>query len=107
MPGATVTVLTEAGGAHLGEYLQALAATEEVESVIVADPSGASGASEAAAKQTLGAKLKAFERDHAKGLADHHANLALVTEARTAGSSSNRTAASRCSGTARRKSPRR
>lgn len=76
MPEATVTVLTDAGGAHLGEYLKALAATEEAGSVIVADPSGAS---EAVAKQALGAKLKAFERDHTKALADHHASLALVT----------------------------
>ena len=76
MPGATVTVLTDAGGAHLGEYLKALSVTEEAESVIVADPSGTS---EALAKQTLGAKLKAFERNHAMALADHHATLALVT----------------------------
>ena len=76
MPGATVTVLTDAGGAHLGEYLKALSVTEEAESVIAADPSGGS---EAIAKQTLGAKLRAFERDHAKALADHHASLALVT----------------------------
>ena len=76
MPGANVTVLTDAGGAHVGEYLKALAVSEEVESVIVADPSGSC---EAAAKNTLGVKLKSFERDHAKALAAHHASLVLVT----------------------------
>jgi len=76
VPGANVTVLTDAGGAHLDQYLKALSVTAEVESVIVADPSGGS---EAMAKQALGAKLKAFERDHAKALAAHHATLALVT----------------------------
>jgi len=76
MPKATVIVLTDLGGAHLNEYFKALSATEEVEAVIVADPSGGS---EAAAKRTLGAKLKSFERDHAKALAAHQATLALVT----------------------------
>ncbi|MEO6741293.1 MAG: Gfo/Idh/MocA family oxidoreductase [Chthoniobacteraceae bacterium] len=76
MARTTVIVLTDAGGAHLGEYLKALSVTDEVESVIVADPSGDC---EAAAKQTLGAKLKGFERDHAKALAGHQATLALVT----------------------------
>ncbi len=76
MPGATVTVLTDAGGAHLQEYLKSLAAAEEVESVVVADPSGSS---EKVAKETLGGKLKAFERDHAAALSQHRAQLALVT----------------------------
>lgn len=76
MPGANVTVLTDTGGAHLGEYLKAMSVTEEVESVVIGDPSGGS---EAAARQTLGAKLKSFERDHAKALAAQHASLALVT----------------------------
>ena len=76
MPGITVAVLTDAGGAHVESYFAALAATEEVGSVVVADPSGGC---EAAAKKTLGAKLKAFEREHAKALADHQPTLALVT----------------------------
>jgi predicted dehydrogenase len=76
MPGITVAVLTDAGGAHVDSYFAGLAATEEVESVVVADPSGGC---EAAAKKTLGAKLKAFGREHAKALAGHHPALALVT----------------------------
>ena len=42
MPGITVAVLTNVGGAHLEAYLAGLAAIEEVEAVVVADPSGAS-----------------------------------------------------------------
>lgn len=76
MPGITVAVLTDAGGAHVDAYLAGLAGIVEVESVVVADPSGAC---EANAKKTLGAKLKAFEREHGKALAGHHPSLALVT----------------------------
>lgn len=76
MPGITVAVLTNIAGAHLEAYLAGLAVTEEVEAVVVADPSGAS---EASAKKTLGAKLKSFERDHGKALAEHKPALALVT----------------------------
>lgn len=76
MAGITVAVLTDAGGAHVDSYLGGLAVTEEVESVVIADPSGAY---EALAKKTLGAKLKAFERDHAKALASHSPTLALAT----------------------------
>ena len=76
MPGITVAVLTNVGGAHLEAYLAGLAAIEEVEAVVVADPSGAS---EASARKTLGAKLKSFEKDHAKALADHQPAMALVT----------------------------
>ncbi len=76
MPGITAAVLTEVGGAHVESYLSSLAATAEVESVVVADPSGSC---EATAKKTLGAKLKAFERDHARVLTDHRPTLALVT----------------------------
>ena len=76
MPGITVAVLTNVGGAHLEAYLAGLAAIEEVEAVVVADPSGAS---EASARKTLGAKLKSFEKDHAKALTDHQPAMALVT----------------------------
>jgi predicted dehydrogenase len=76
MPGITVALLTDAGGAHVDLYMAALAATAEVEAVIVADPSGGCGA---AAKKTLGAKLKGFGREHARALADHSPTLALVT----------------------------
>lgn len=76
MPGITVAVLTNVGGAHLDAYLAGLAVTEEVDAVVVADPSGAS---EASARKTLGAKLKSFEKDHAKALADHQPAMALVT----------------------------
>ena len=76
MAGITVAVLTDAGGAHLGSYLAALAETGEVEAVVVADPSGAS---EAAPRKALGAKLKGFEKDHARTLADHKPEMVLVT----------------------------
>ncbi len=76
MPGITVAVLTNVGGAHLDAYLAGLAVTEGVDAVVVADPSGAS---EASARKTLGAKLKSFEKDHAKALADHQPAMALVT----------------------------
>lgn len=76
MPGITVAVLTNVGGAHLDAYLGGLAVTEGVDSVVVADPSGAS---EAAARKTLGAKLKSFEKDHAKALTEYQPALALVT----------------------------
>ncbi len=76
MSGITVAVLTNTGGAHRDAYLAGLAEIVEAESVVVVDPSGAS---EAAARKTLGAKLKNFERDHAKALADHKPTLALVT----------------------------
>ena len=65
MPETTVAVLTNTGGAHVDAYLSGLAATTEVESVVVADPSGEC---EAAARRVLGAKLKSFVRDHAKAL---------------------------------------
>ena len=76
MPGITVAVLTNAAGAHLGAYLAGLAVTEEVEAVVVADPSGES---EASATKTLGSKLKGFGRDHVKILTEHKPAMALVT----------------------------
>ena len=75
MPELTVAVLTDVGGAHLESYLTGLALSDQVRSVVVADPSGLS---EAAAKKSLGAKLTRFERDHAKGLVNQP-GMALVT----------------------------
>jgi predicted dehydrogenase len=76
MSGITVAVLTNAGGAHLDAYLAGLAATEDVEAVVVADPSGAS---EASARKTLGTKLKSFVKEHEQALTAHQPTLALVT----------------------------
>ena len=76
MPGATIAVLTDAGGAHVDLYFAGLTVTAEVETVVVSDPSGGC---EAMAKKILGAKLKAFEREHATALARHSPTLALVT----------------------------
>ncbi len=76
MADKTVAVLTNVGGAHLDAYLAGLAATDEAESVVVADPSGMS---EASARKLLGQKLKAFGRDFAKTLADHQPGTALIT----------------------------
>jgi predicted dehydrogenase len=76
MAGTTAAVLTDVGGAHLDGYFTGLAASEEVAAVVVVDPSGAS---EAVAKKALSAKLKSFERDHVKALADHQPTFAIVT----------------------------
>jgi predicted dehydrogenase len=76
MPDLTAAVLTDAGGAHLDAYFAALAQTEQVRSVVVADPGGTS---ETLARKTLGAKLTHFERDHRKTLTDHQPGLAVVT----------------------------
>jgi len=76
MAGATVALLTNAGGAHLDAYLTGLADTADVESVVVADPSGAL---EAAAKSVLKTKLKSFERDHGRALSEFKPQLALVS----------------------------
>lgn len=76
MAGITVVVLTDAGGTHLGAYLATLAEIGEVEAVVVADPSGAS---QAAARKALGAKLTGFEKDHSRTLAEYKPGMALVT----------------------------
>ncbi len=49
----------------------------EVDAVVAADPSGASEA--AAARKALGVKLKGFEKDHARTLAEYKPEMALVT----------------------------
>jgi predicted dehydrogenase len=76
MPEVTVAVLTNAGGAHLDAYFAGLAATKEVEAVVVGDPSGACANS---AQKLLGDKLRRLERNHAKALAGLSPALALVT----------------------------
>jgi predicted dehydrogenase len=77
-----VAVLTNAEGAHLGAYLPALAKTEEVESVVLAD---ASGRIAAQAEKALGAKLKATYKSEAELLKKEQPHMALVSlEARLA-----------------------
>lgn len=77
-----VALATHAGGAHLGAYFAALAATKEVESVALVDPSGQSNA---AAKKALGDKLSATYSDVGKMLKAFQPVLTLVTmEAATA-----------------------
>lgn len=71
-----VVVLTHAGGPHLDAYLAGLAASSEVGEVSLADPSGATFA---AAQKTLGAKLKATDKDAIALLREHKPKLALVT----------------------------
>jgi predicted dehydrogenase len=73
---ANVTVLTDAGGAHLQSYLNALAAAPEVASVVIGDPSGSS---EKSAREILGWKLETYARTHARALASQRADLALIT----------------------------
>jgi len=51
----TVGVVTQAGGAHLPDYFESLASSEEVEAVSLADDSGKS---EAGARKALGDRLK-------------------------------------------------
>ena len=72
----SVGVLTHAGGAHLGDYFTSLAQADEVASVTLADPDGAS---EAAARQTLGDKLTRVYRSHAELLERDKPGMALVT----------------------------
>jgi len=77
-----VGLLTHSGGAHLDAYLTALAATDECEEVVLADPDGKW---EEAARRILGNKLTHVARDVAKVLAEHRPGMALVTmEARLA-----------------------
>lgn len=77
-----VGLLTHASGAHVGAYLEALAATAECDAVVLADPDGRWDED---AKRVLGPKLKHVSRDHKRLLADERPGMALVTmEARLA-----------------------
>ena len=71
-----VAVITEAGGSHLDAYFAALAATKEAESVVLADPSGAS---EPLARKTLGAKLTQVYRDRDALLRAEKPSMALIS----------------------------
>lgn len=56
----SVGIITNAEGAHLGAYFGALSQIDEVESVVLSDPSGATVEQ---AKKTLGEKLKGTYQD--------------------------------------------
>lgn len=71
-----VAVLTHPGGAHLGAYLTALAACEEVESVVLADPTLQT---EEVARKALGTRLTAVSKDAAELLRTEQPTLALIT----------------------------
>ncbi len=71
-----VGVFTEAGGAHLGAYFEALAEIEECENVVLCDPSGESFN---AARKALGEKLAAVFQDAGKLLAEAKPELAVVS----------------------------
>jgi predicted dehydrogenase len=71
-----VGVITQAEGGHLADYFAALAKTEEVESVALAD---ASGKVEAIARKALGEKLTHVGKDAAGMLRDAKPQLAIVT----------------------------
>ncbi|MBP87465.1 MAG: oxidoreductase [Planctomycetaceae bacterium] len=77
-----VGLLTHAGGAHVGAYLQALAAADRCSEVVLADPDDRW---EQDARRVLGEKLKHVSRDHRAALREHKPQLALITmEARLA-----------------------
>ncbi|MFN0050793.1 MAG: Gfo/Idh/MocA family protein [Planctomycetales bacterium] len=77
-----VALITNAGGAHVDAYLQALAACEECRQVTLADPDGRW---EAAARRVLGSKLKRVVRDYQALLSEERPGMALVSlEARLA-----------------------
>lgn len=71
-----VALLTHAGGAHLGAYLRALAASPAVAQVRVADPDGAVFDE---ARGVLGGKLALVDRDAAAVLAAGRPRMALVS----------------------------
>ncbi len=77
-----VGLLTHAGGAHVGAYLAALAASEDCAEVVLADPDGRW---EADARRELQAKLTHVSRDPLQLLREQRPHMALVTmEARLA-----------------------
>ena len=77
-----VALLTHAGGAHVGAYLQALAASEDCGEVLLADPDGRW---ETDARRVLGDKLTGVFRDHRRLLSRWPPGMALITmEARLA-----------------------
>jgi len=77
-----VGLVTHAAGAHVGAYLQALAAAEQCNGVVLVDPDGRW---DDEARRVLGDKLKQVLRDHATLLREHRPPMVLVTmEARLA-----------------------
>lgn len=77
-----VGLITHAAGAHVGAYLQALAAAEQCDGVTLVDPDGRW---DEEARRILGKKLKHVVRDHKSLLRDHRPPMVLVTmEARLA-----------------------
>lgn len=71
-----VGVITNAEGAHLSAYFEALARTDEVESVVLADPGGSNAAM---ATKALGDKLKATFPDTTAMLREAKPALALIS----------------------------
>ncbi|MDB5335334.1 MAG: gfo 8 [Planctomycetaceae bacterium] len=71
-----VGIITNAEGAHLGAYFEALARTEEVEAVFLADPSGATIPQ---ATKVLGEKLKTSFRDSRQMLREAKPVMTVVS----------------------------
>ena len=71
-----VGLLTNADGAHVSAYLQALAAAQDCSKVILGD---SDGKWEDAARRTLGEKLAGVYRNHQELLATESPELALIT----------------------------
>ena len=77
-----VFLMTHSGGAHVGAYLSALAATDECASVVLVDPDSRWDAD---AQRVLGSRLKRIERSYSAALDREQPGMALVTmEARLA-----------------------
>lgn len=71
-----VGVITHAGGAHLSAYFRGLAQTEEVASVVLADPDGNA---ENMAREALGDKLTQIYADRDELLAAEQPGMALIS----------------------------
>lgn len=71
-----VAIATHAGGAHLGAYYSALRATQEVESVAFADPSGKY---HKAAAKALGSRLAKSYKDVGTMLKEFRPAMTIVT----------------------------
>ena len=71
-----VGLITHAAGAHVGAYLQALAAAEQCAAVVLADPDGRW---DEEARHVLGDKLKHVVRGHTELLDEHRPQMVLVT----------------------------
>ena len=77
-----VGFITHSAGAHVGAYLQALAAAEHCDEVVLADPDSRW---DEEARRVLGDKLKHVVRDHKTLIREHRPPMVLVTmEARLA-----------------------